>query len=252
LADYADQTGIDLSNNPFADKVQHYNSPDAILELLHDREKAFKEYRDGNRKLIKWLTPAVQVLHAFSGIIGESVGLVRNTPLFNCISSLLLFQVPFPPAGAIFVGLDALLSVCRVFPFQLYLSDMPFLQAASAVSSSYDALLDLFECIANFLQRLSIYTDIPFTPEMTNIIVKIMIELLSVLALATKQIKQGRFSEPVLFYMNSNDSVCCREICKVIERERNRVGSRKVGQIDPGRGEDGRRTDTWCCPWTCK
>ena len=30
---------------------------------------------------------------------------------------------------------------------------------------------------------------------MTDVIVKIMIELLSVLALATKQIKQGRFSE---------------------------------------------------------
>ena len=71
-------------------------------------------------------------------------------------------------------------------------------QAASGVSSSYDALLDLFECIGNFLQRLAIYTKIPPTPEMTDIIVKIMVELLSVLALATKQIKEGRFSMFVL------------------------------------------------------
>ena len=35
----------------------------------------------------------------------------------------------------------------------------------------------------------------PPTPIMTNMIVKIMVELLSVLALATKQIKQGRFSK---------------------------------------------------------
>jgi hypothetical protein len=35
---------------------------------------------------------------------------------------------------------------------------------------------------------------------MTDIIVKIMIELLSVLALATKQIKQGRFSECAVTY----------------------------------------------------
>ena len=67
-------------------------------------------------------------------------------------------------------------------------------QAASGVSSSYDALFDLFECIGNFLQRLAIYTKIPPTPEMIDIIVKIMAELLSVLALATKQIKEGRFS----------------------------------------------------------
>ena len=73
-------------------------------------------------------------------------------------------------------------------------SDTGMLQTASDVSSSYDALVDLFECIANFLKRLRIYTDLPLSPSMTDIIVKIMVELLSVLALATKQIKQGRFS----------------------------------------------------------
>ena len=36
---------------------------------------------------------------------------------------------------------------------------------------------------------------IPPTPVMTDIIVKIMVELLSVLALATKQVKEGRFSK---------------------------------------------------------
>jgi hypothetical protein len=35
---------------------------------------------------------------------------------------------------------------------------------------------------------------------MTDIIIKIMVELLSVLALATKQIKQGRFSECTIAY----------------------------------------------------
>ena len=55
--------------------------------------------------------------------------------------------------------------------------------------------MDLFECLGNFLKRLEIYTSIPPTPVMTNIIVKILIESLSVLALATKQIKQGRFGK---------------------------------------------------------
>ena len=35
---------------------------------------------------------------------------------------------------------------------------------------------------------------------MTDIIIKIMVQLLSVLALATRQIKQGRFSECVVAY----------------------------------------------------
>jgi hypothetical protein len=73
-------------------------------------------------------------------------------------------------------------------------------QAAEGVSSSYDALVDLFECIGNFLKRLRIYTDIPLTPSMTDIIIQIMVELLSVFSLATKQIRQGRFSEWVVVF----------------------------------------------------
>ena len=83
-----------------------------------------------------------------------------------------------------------ILSILKPFPFDLYVC-----QAASGVTSSYDALLDLFECLANFLKRLEIYTTMPPTPIMTDIIVKIMAELLSVLALATKQITQGRLSK---------------------------------------------------------
>lgn len=79
LADYTEQTGIDLSNNPFAEKLQFSTSPDAILELLHEQEISFKEYRDGNRRLISCLSPAVRVLHAFSDIIGEALSLVSRT-----------------------------------------------------------------------------------------------------------------------------------------------------------------------------
>ena len=69
------------------------------------------------------------------------------------------------------------------------------LQAASGVGSSYDALVDLFDCVGSFLKRLRIYTDLPLTSSMMEISVKIVVELLSVFALATKQIKLGRFSE---------------------------------------------------------
>ena len=68
------------------------------------------------------------------------------------------------------------------------------------MSSSYDALVDLFECIGNFLKRLRIYTDVPLTPSMTDIIVEIIVELLSVFALATKQVKQGRLSKWVALF----------------------------------------------------
>jgi hypothetical protein len=69
------------------------------------------------------------------------------------------------------------------------------LQAVNDVSASYDALLDLFESIESFLGRLDVYTRIPITTPMTHIIIKIMVEVLATLALATRQVKQGRLSE---------------------------------------------------------
>ena len=60
-----------------------------------------------------------------------------------------------------------------------------------------DALEYLLESIEHFLKRLDIYTKVPPAPAMTEIVVKIMVELLSTLALATKQIRQGRPSESV-------------------------------------------------------
>lgn len=73
-------------------------------------------------------------------------------------------------------------------------------QAASGVASSYDALLELLECLGNILKRLEAYTSIPPSAIMTDMIVKIMAKVLSVLALATKQVKQGRFSKFTITY----------------------------------------------------
>jgi hypothetical protein len=77
LADYTRLTGTDLSKTPFAIALEQSNSLDAVLQLLHEREKAFKEYRDDDRKLIKCLSPAVNVLQAFSDIVGEAVSQVK-------------------------------------------------------------------------------------------------------------------------------------------------------------------------------
>ncbi len=71
--------------------------------------------------------------------------------------------------------------------------------------ASYDALVDLFASFDNFLSRLRIYTkiyakNIPLPPDLTKVLVKIITELIYTLALATKQVKQRKFSEFVLVY----------------------------------------------------
>src|SRR6266702_4728870 len=79
-------------------------------------------------------------------------------------------------------------------------------QAADGVTASYDALLELFECTGNFLKRLHIYTGISLDPLMTDIVAKIMVELISILALAKKQINRGRLSKQGLSIIKATTS----------------------------------------------
>ena len=75
------------------------------------------------------------------------------------------------------------------------LSNTYVTQAAKDVRAGQDTLIDIFERIECFFRRLEVYTEEPPTPEMTDIIIQIMVEVLSILGIATKEIKQGRMSE---------------------------------------------------------
>ena len=63
-------------------------------------------------------------------------------------------------------------------------------------------LATVFERIENFFKRLETYVEVPPTTGMTDIIVTIMVEVLSILSIATKEIKQSRASELVAEVMN--------------------------------------------------
>jgi ribosomal protein L12E/L44/L45/RPP1/RPP2 len=80
----------------------------------------------------------------------------------------------FPPAKAIFTGIGVLLA------------------AAKDVRGSHDALVELFEPIEDFFKRLGVYTQIPLTAEMAEVFVKITAEILSILSIATKEMKRKR------------------------------------------------------------
>ncbi|KAH9028689.1 hypothetical protein EDB85DRAFT_1595806 [Lactarius pseudohatsudake] len=103
-----------------------------------------------------WLGPTINVLYTFSATLGEGVGLI------------------FSPAKVISAGVGVLLL------------------AAKDVDASQEALADLFERIENFFKRLESYTEVPPTDAMSDMIVKIMVEVLNIFAIATKEMKQGR------------------------------------------------------------
>ena len=83
-----------------------------------------------------------------------------------------------------------LFPVAHLINIQLY-------QTIKGVEDSYNALVELLESIEHLLYRLDIYTKITPTVAMTEILVKILVELLSTFALATKGVRQGKPSESV-------------------------------------------------------
>ena len=125
--------------------------------------------------------------------------------------------------NAVFASIDVLLSVRITLPSIINLFDINPYQTATSVGASYDALGDLFECVANLLRRLHTYTEkmIPPFPEISDIMMKIMIEVVNVVALATEQIKNGRFSEPSTTHHSSLAHRGTEKFAKRLLGERN-------------------------------
>ena len=75
LANYNKLTGKDLRNHPLADKIDGCNTSDSILRIFQEELRAFDEFKNGDAKLIKWLTPVVDVLHTLStnAVLKDSV-----------------------------------------------------------------------------------------------------------------------------------------------------------------------------------
>jgi hypothetical protein len=159
LKAYEKRTKKDLLAHPLASQLQACDSPTAILAILRLQVQGLDQSRSGDDRWTKWLGPTINVLYTFSATLGEGVSLV------------------FSPAKVIFAGLGVLLL------------------AAKDVRGGQDTLVDAFERIESFFRRLEIYTEVPPTAEMMDTIVWIMVEVLSILGIATKEMKQGRMKK---------------------------------------------------------
>ncbi len=71
-------------------------------------------------------------------------------------------------------------------------------QAAKDASGIRDKLIEIFSRIEHFFRRLEIYTGITPTTAMADMIVEIMVEVLRILGVMTKEVKRGRLSELIL------------------------------------------------------
>ncbi|KAI9441063.1 hypothetical protein BJY52DRAFT_1378164 [Lactarius psammicola] len=159
LEAYRNKTKKDIASHPLAAQLKSCDSPSAILDLLQAQAKAFDKSQSADENLTKWLDPTVNVLCKFSAVLGDAVAMV------------------FPPASAIFTGIGVLL------------------QAIKDVRDSQDSIVTLFGRIGNFFKRLEEYIEVQPTAAMMDVIVKIMVEVLSILGIVTKEIGQGRMKK---------------------------------------------------------
>ena len=112
LEAYEKKTKCKLTSHPLAAQLQSCDSPIAILSVLQDLIQKFEHSRRSDERLTNWLNPTVNVLYAFSGFIGQGVGLVSlySVYLFIISDPIVIHQV-FSPANIVFSGIGILLSV---------------------------------------------------------------------------------------------------------------------------------------------
>ena len=249
LQEYEKQTDIALVKHPLAERLLHCDSVESVSAILEEQVCAHSEFQDSER-IIKSLNSTVSFLSIPSASV--NLGLVRPKVLMECLMSLILILKPFPLGKAIYAGFSVLLAAC-LFPLLIraYLCNTLAFQTVKDVSVC-GLLVDLLESIESFLKRLDIYTKITPTVAMTETVVKTLVELISILALATKFIKQG---QPGKFLLANGlpNSMQPREICKeAFWQEVRWDGAGKAGSTHPGRGSNdcsaGSRGRLWSCP----
>ena len=76
---------------------------------------------------------------------------------------------------------------------------MPTSQAVRDDRPSHSTIIDIFERMESFFLRLNIYIEVEPTTGMREIIAKIMVEVLSILTIATKEIHRQRMSGFLLY-----------------------------------------------------
>jgi hypothetical protein len=200
LNEFEKRVGTNLVQHHIIDKLVNCDSADSVIDVIQEQtqHEAFRNFRGDDGKLMTWLRRTVSVLYTLStsDVLCEGISLVCVYSFWHASRNTFFFSLFHRQRQS---SLDSLYFLAYVF----YLCSregscdacVPH-QSIKDIGTSYDALVDLFESFESFLRRLDIYTKIPSTTAITEIIVKILIELLSTISLAIQQAKQGRLSEP--------------------------------------------------------
>ena len=200
LEAYKKRTKIDLLAHPLAPQSQACDSPGAILAVLQQQVR------------VQGLDTTVNVLFTFSAMLGPGIGMVCSRTCAYLHSYISLAGI-FPHGS----------NLCRYrcSPFSKYPQQLGMgrysihnFQTAKDVRASQDTLMDIFGKIEMFFRRLEVYADVSPTTEMVHTIILIVVEVLSILGIATKEIRRGRMREQFIMSMSPLTKRCSETFVK--------------------------------------
>ncbi|TFY51312.1 hypothetical protein EVG20_g11059, partial [Dentipellis fragilis] len=136
-------------------------SVDGLLEMIEQKQNRFMEYRKRGERIKGALRPVLDIIGALAGALGEGIAL------------------SFPPGKAVFVAVKSLVDATR------------------NVKAHYDAIIDIFERMHNFLLRCETYLGqgVNISSDVQQKIVKIFAHLLLVVGIVIKDMKRGRLND---------------------------------------------------------
>ena len=88
--EYKTLTKQDLGTHPFTAAFGNSSSPDSVLDVFRTQAQAFNKFREGDDKLMAWLTPIVHILFTFSGTL-DGIGLVSPRSFYDILSLMSTF-----------------------------------------------------------------------------------------------------------------------------------------------------------------
>ncbi|KAA1474952.1 hypothetical protein DENSPDRAFT_883194 [Dentipellis sp. KUC8613] len=155
---YEGNTGTKIADASHA--IAGIANVNALLEIIDRDQKKFAEYRNQGERIKAALRPVLNVIGTLAGAIGEGVAL------------------GFPPGKAVFAVVKLLVD------------------ATGNVKAHYDAVIDIFEQMHDFLSCCKIYLhrDAKMSDDVQHKIVKIFAHVLLVIGIVIKDMKRGRLS----------------------------------------------------------
>ncbi|KAF8259503.1 hypothetical protein EI94DRAFT_1813245 [Lactarius quietus] len=162
LEQYKKKTGKVITTQPLAEEINRCGFPDDVLTVLQGKANELNQSQSVDQRLTRWLTLTVNVLNALSVTVGPGVGTVSSIMQLHHANMFPNDKFRyFPPTKIIFSGINILLVVRFLAPFRCVgYTDAISTKAARDTAASHEALIELFDRIENFFERLQTYTEI--------------------------------------------------------------------------------------------